>query len=80
MSSRPFTAVQSAPSGAIAIAVPLRTPRANTSGAPPPGGIRMMEAASGSDSRSSSVMLPLEPMEKYSERSGPSARDFSAWA
>ncbi len=64
MLSRLFTAVQTAPSGATARPVPLRTPRVNTSGAPPPGGIRMIVARCGVASRSSAEMLPLEPIEK----------------
>ena len=64
MLSRLFTAVQTEPSGATASPVPLRTPRAKTSGGPPPGGIRMIEARSGLASRSSAEMLSLDPIEK----------------
>ena len=76
--SRPFTAVHTAPSGATASPVPLRTPVANGSAGPPPGGTRMIVARGGSAVRSSAETFPVEPMEKYTAPSGPTATLFSA--
>jgi len=40
----------------------------------------MIVARGGFAVRSSAVMLPVEPMEKYTAPSGPTATLFSAWA
>ena len=61
MLSRLFTAVHTAPSGATARPVPLRTPTAYGSGAPPPGGTRRIDARGGVAVRSSTEMLPVDP-------------------
>src|SRR4051812_35500416 len=80
MLSRLLTAVHTEPSGLIARPVPLRTPVENGWGGPPPGGIRMMVARGGFAARSSAVVLPVEPMEKYTAPSRPTATLFSACA
>src|SRR3954471_3479146 len=80
MLSRLFTAVQTEPSGATARPVPLRTPVAKGAAGPPLGGIRMMAARGGLAVRSPAVMLPVEPMEKYTAPSLPTATLFSACA
>ena len=59
--SRLLTAVQTAPSGAMAKPVPLRTPVAKGWNGPPPGGMRMIVARCGVAERSSGETLPVEP-------------------
>ena len=78
--SRLLTAVHTAPSGAMASPVPLRTPVANGSAGPPPGGTRMTVARGGVAARSSAEMLPVDPIEKYTAPSGPTATLLSACA
>ena len=78
--SRLLFAVHTEPSGATASPVPLRTPMANGSAGPPPGGTRMMVARGGVAVRSSAETLPVEPIEKYTAPSGPTATLFSACA
>ena len=80
MLSRLFTAVHTEPSGATASPVPLRTPRANTWYGPPCGAIRMIVARSGVAERSSAEMFPVDPMEKYTAPSAPTATLLSACA
>ena len=51
---------------------------ANGAAGPPPGGTRMTVARGGVAVRSAAEMLPVEPIEKYTAPSGPTATLLSA--